>query len=705
MYNITPEEAKEKFTSLTYLGKKIIPDIFGRVEFFYVAEILLDQSVKLSGILKTKREEIPIEEVDLIFEGPPTGFIKGISLHFIGSDITYRELKRLPCQITLSELKEIQKEDINLVLFGEERLTKKAPRLILQDFFGITAELPNPEDAKELMLSDYKRSGTKWICRSDQVLNSLALLKAGGWKIETTKGEEVFLYEGADLDWDEERGFIRLKGTLRFEDQTINLNELKDRRQVPLEKGKVGLLPSHFKLQNFIDHPIPKVQLGLIHDLVGEAIFTRPKGALIAKENIKPNLTFQGVLRPYQQEGLSWLYFLYQNHFSGFLADDMGLGKTIQTLAFLSCIPVESKVLIVLPTSLKFNWLNEIRTFLPSYEKSITLVTYGELRINPLVYTSVEWEVLLLDEAQAVKNSATQIFKAVKGLHARFRLSISGTPIENRLEELHTHFNFLLPDLELDSNPLLLKKLTAPFILRRKKEAVLKELPDKVEEVVRVELFAAERELYDRFLQDVQASDLTLLSQMEILEVILRLRQLACHPQLAGFLSETSSKLTLAVSDIDTLASEERKVLVFSQFTSFLRLMAKALDEKAIPYLMFTGETKNREEIVSQFQSEKGPFVLLMSLKAGGVGLNLTAADTVLLLDPWWNEAVEDQAISRAHRIGQKNTLFVKRYLSVGTIEEKVEELKRSKKNLANQIISEGLDECHWDKEALLTLF
>lgn len=703
MFNITPEEAKEKFSTLTFKGKKLITDIFGRAEFFYVAEILPDQAVKLSGMLKTKRKEIPIEEVDCLFPGPPAGFIKDNLLHFIGSDMTFRELNRLPTIISLSELEEIKEESVEMVLFGEEHIAKREPVLILQDPFGITVKLLHPEDAPELALTDYKKTFNGYQCRSDKVFESLSLLKAGGWRVENKQGQEVLLFEKFDADFDKEEENLKLKGSLSFEGEKLPFKDYTGERQVPLEGNKIGLLPDHFKIDPVLRAPIPRLKAGLILPYVGEALFTRGDAPFIPKKTVSAAASFKGQLRPYQEEGLSWLYFLYQNRLSGFLADDMGLGKTVQTLAFLSLLPQESVFLIVMPASLKFNWSQEIEKFFPAGKGQFTLASYNEVRSSPENFSAF-YDVIILDEAQAVKNKSTQTFKAIKALKGGFRLSISGTPIENRLEELVTHFNFLLPSLELNDNPSLLKRLLRPFILRRRKDDVLKELPEKVEVIVEVEQFAEEREIYHRFLSDARAQDLPSQNRIEILETILRLRQIACHSSLAGYPIEQSAKLEAALSDIEALVSEGRAVLVFSQFTSLLKLVEKSL---SVPCLTFTGETKDKEKVVAAFQQEEGPQVLLMSLKAGGVGLNLTRADAVLLLDPWWNQAAEEQAISRAHRIGQKNSLLVKRYVAKDTIEEKVMELKAHKKNLAGSFVDEGIGdemESVFDMEEMLKL-
>lgn len=691
MFNITPDEAKEKFTSLTFNGKKLVPDIFARAEFFYVAEIKVDQTVKLTGIFKIKNKEIPIEEVDCLFPGPPAGFIKGFFVYFIGSDVTFKELKRLPCVINLEELEEIKQEDLELVIFGEELIKQAPPVLTLLDPFGITAGLNGKKGAADLTATGYEKRGENWVCRSDRVHESLSLLSACGWTIQTAKGEMVVPFDATHLSWEEEGEFIELKGEISFNGEKVDITKVDKQRQVKLDSGKIGLLPDNFKLPSPQNRRVRKEKMGLIADLIGESFYTdtRKKRSLITKMDQNPGPDFKGELRPYQKQGLSWLQFLYQNKFAGFLADDMGLGKTIQTLAFISLLPADKPILIVVPSSLQFNWLAEIRKFLPAREPQITITSYTQLRLKLPFFETTHWEMVILDEAQAVKNDHTQTFKAVKSLNSEFRLSISGTPVENHLSELVTHFKFLLPKLELSEDLYELKKLTAPFILRRRKEQVLLELPEKIEETVWVDFSSGQQEIYDRYLQEARSSDLHSLNNLQILEVILRLRQIACHPKLAGFQTEESAKMQALLEDIEILVSEGRKVLVFSQFTSMLSLIAQALLEKGQNYLLLTGETKNREEVVNHFQHNAAEQIFLVSLKAGGVGLNLTAADTVLLFDPWWNLAIEEQAISRAHRMGQRNSVLVKRYVSRGTIEEKIIALKETKKNLADFIISE----------------
>ena len=465
-------------------------------------------------------------------------------------------------------------------------------------------------------------------------------------------------------------------------------------------------------------------------------------------EETLPTSDFVGQLRPYQQEGVNWLYFLYTSGLHGMLADDMGLGKTVQVIAFLSTLKALHKpVLIIMPTSLVFNWQKEIEKFLPHSKvfihqgvnrariieefprHGIILTTYALLRIDLTLLSKLDYEAVILDEAQAIKNKTSQTFQAVLSLKSDFRLSLTGTPVENTLSELWSHFNFLLPELfgdekafiqnSLESDPRFLKtiqKKIRPFFLRRKKEEVAKDLPEKIEQVVWVEM-GQERQIYDQFLMDFKNNLLQKIQEggvqkyrMQILEAILRLRQICAHPLLVtNYLSEGldvgSAKMEVVLQDIELVAEEGRKVLVYSQFTQLLKLLGKRLKEKGLDFAYLDGEVDNREVEVNRFQEDLNLPIFLISLKAGGVGLNLTAADYVFLLDPWWNEAVENQAIDRAHRIGRKDTVIAKRYVTLATVEEKMMNLKTYKRNLINNLFDEDLKSSQMTLDDLLILF
>lgn len=452
------------------------------------------------------------------------------------------------------------------------------------------------------------------------------------------------------------------------------------------------------------------------------------------KNAVEPK-AFKGELRDYQREGLGWLQFLEEFQFGGCLADDMGLGKTVQILAFLSHryerMPDHDPTLIVVPKSLLFNWRREIERFTPHLsaleyagvsrsalrstfgQHDIILMTYATLRRDIMSLKDFQFDCVILDEAQAIKNPGSQVAKATRLLHARQRLALSGTPIENHLGDMWSIFEFLNPGLlgrssvfKSLSNETDSQRLTEavagglkPFVLRRTKEKVAADLPDRIEETLYCDLGPAETKLYDELKEYYRNSIFTLMDEqglgktkMHVLEALLRLRQAACHPGLldSAKTGESSTKLDVLTEHLEELIAENHKTLVFSQFTSLLAIVKNHLDKANIPYVYLDGSTKDRDAVVQTFQNDKDIPVFLISLKAGGLGLNLTAADYVFLLDPWWNPAVEAQAIDRAHRVGQTRNVIAYRLIARGTIEEKIAELQQNKRKLADAILSEN---------------
>ncbi|MCP3098838.1 DEAD/DEAH box helicase [Myxococcus sp. K15C18031901] len=418
-------------------------------------------------------------------------------------------------------------------------------------------------------------------------------------------------------------------------------------------------------------------------------------------------------LRPYQLAGLSWLTFLRQAGLGGVLADDMGLGKTLQTLCTIG-----PGTLVVAPTSVLPNWEAEVKRFRPSLKVSVyhgpgraldetadvTLTTYALLRLDAEVLGAKTWDMVVLDEAQAIKNPDSQVARAAYALEASFRLALSGTPIENRLEELWSLMHFTNRGLlggrkefeERWSRPVsdnlkgAAEKLRArirPFVLRRLKREVAPELPPRTESVRHVALSEHERAVYDAVYSATREEVVSQLeaggSVLKALEALLRLRQAACHPALVpGQQAKTSSKVQALVEALSTAVDDGHKALVFSQWTSMLDLIEPALKEAGIGFIRLDGSTSNRGAVAASFQDPKGPPVMLISLKAGATGLNLTAADHVFLVDPWWNPSVEAQAADRAHRIGQQRPVMVYRLVSRGTVEEKILTLQDKKRAL-----------------------
>ncbi len=445
----------------------------------------------------------------------------------------------------------------------------------------------------------------------------------------------------------------------------------------------------------------------------------------------------QASLRHYQEVGVDWLAFLRDAELGAVLADDMGLGKTLQTICAL-----RGRALVVCPKSVVHNWAEEIARFRPGLRTSIyhgtereldrdaavTLTTYAVLRLDVAHLAEEEWDVIVLDEAQAIKNEASQTARAAFQLRGKFRVALSGTPVENRLEELWSIMHFANPGLlggrsdfqERYNGPIAAgqpdaaKRLRAkirPFVLRRMKREVLPELPPRSEAVLHVELDDTERSVYNAVRVATKKEVAEKLAQggggsvLVALEALLRLRQAACHPELVpGQHAASSSKIERLLEALEEAASDGHKALVFSQWTGLLDLVEPHLRESGIRFTRLDGSTRDRGAVVADFQSEAGPPVMLVSLKAGGTGLNLTAADHVFLLDPWWNPAVEDQAADRAHRIGQDRPVMVYRMVAKDTVEERIFALQSKKRALADVALGDADHGGGITKDELLAL-
>jgi len=469
-------------------------------------------------------------------------------------------------------------------------------------------------------------------------------------------------------------------------------------------------------------------------------------------KNLKVNL------RKYQKEGFAWLNALYSNNFGGCLADDMGLGKTIQTLSIIVKAMEDSEDkndtqiiqnqmslfdtgknissqeitnLVVLPKSLIHNWKNEITEFAPNlkiaiYEGSqrqklykklhnydIILMSYGILRNDIDILSEIDFFYVVLDESQNIKNPSSKIYKAVIQISAQHRLVLTGTPIENSLTDIWSQMNFindgLLGSIEFFRDNFIqpierendedkqaeLKKIISPFILRRTKNEVLKDLPALTEQTVLCEMTAEQKSIYETEKSQIRNKILELqeLGQMRkssiyILQALNRLRQIANHPNmLEDFSDKDSGKFDEIIEKINILTSANQKILVFSSFVKHLQILADYFEDNNLKYSLLTGKSQKREKIIDDFQNNSDNKIFLISIKAGGVGLNLTSASYVFIIDPWWNPAIENQAISRAHRIGQKNKVMVYRFISENTIEEKIRKLQKKKQKLADEII------------------
>ena len=440
-------------------------------------------------------------------------------------------------------------------------------------------------------------------------------------------------------------------------------------------------------------------------------------------------------LRHYQQQGVDWLAFLRDAELGAVLADDMGLGKTLQTICVL-----RGRVLVVCPKSVVYNWVDEINRFRPGLRASIyqgpkrlldraadvTLMTYAVLRLDSDLLGQEAWDIVVLDEGQAIKNLGSQTARAAFELKGKFRVLLSGTPVENRLEELWSAMHFANPGVlggvsdfqERYVNPIAsgnpeaagrLRAKIRPFVLRRTKREVLPELPPRTDTVLHVELDEAERSVYDAVRVATKKHLAEKLAEgggvLAALEALLRLRQAACHTGLVpGQHAETSSKVERLVEAREDAVAEGLQALVFSQWTSFLDRIEPHLQAAQIRFSRLDGSTRDRAAVVREFQDDAGPPVLIVSLKAGGTGINLTAADHVFLLDPWWNPAVEEQAADRAHRFGQERPVMVYRLVSKDTVEERILVLQDSKRRIAEVALGEAGQAGGITREELMAL-
>ncbi|MGE5186428.1 MAG: DEAD/DEAH box helicase, partial [Acidobacteriota bacterium] len=527
---------------------------------------------------------------------------------------------------------------------------------------------------------------------------------------------------------------------------------------VPLQGGGWGRLPMSWldqhgeRLADLLatrggDHRLPIYSLPDLAKLCED--LDRPPPPQL--ERLRPLLAgFDGIphseahivgeLRPYQQRGVDWLAFCRDTGLGCVLADDMGLGKTIEALAAL-----KGRTLVVSPKSVLFNWQAEAQRFRPDLRVAIysgarraldtgadvVLTSYPILRNDIDTLAAVAWDTVILDESQTIKNPDSQVARAAFRLKGAWKLALSGTPVENRLDELWSQLHFTNPGLlggladfrERWAEPIGLGDATTaahlrerirPFVLRRMKREVAKELPPRTDSILYVELDEAERVTYDTIRAATQRDIVKLLEAgggvMQALEALLRLRQAACHPALlpgavrAGAAPQSSSKLERLMGAIDDAVADGHRALVFSQWTSLLDLIEPHLVREGVGFVRLDGSTVDRAGVVTKFQADDGPPVMLLSLKAGGTGLNLTAADHVFLVDPWWNPAVEDQAADRAHRIGQDKPVMVYRMVARDTVEERILELQERKRGLAEAALSEAGGATAITREDLLAL-
>jgi SNF2 family DNA or RNA helicase len=592
------------------------------------------------------------------------------------------------------------------------------------------------------------------------VNENLNELTAKGFIIEKSTGKR-FLFAVAKIDFEikEDNDWFDINAMVYFGSFQVPFISLKQhilqkKREFTLPDGSIAIIPekwftkfgSLFSLAEGNLLKLKKHHIGLINDLAEDSIANVTLNRKLQRLNDFENIAetrmpvhFKGQLRSYQKAGYNWFSFLREYNFGGCLADDMGLGKTIQTLAMLQKIKEEdqenstySTSLIVMPTSLIYNWLSEAKKFTPKLKVlahtgtnrikdvshfikyDIIITTYGITRVDVGLLKDFYFNYIILDESQNIKNPSSKSFKAVRALKSRHKLALSGTPVENSVSDLWTQLTFLNPGLlgtqayfneeyvvaiekkKDEDKARKLQTIIKPFVLRRTKEQVAAELPSKTEQIFYCDMTEDQAAYYEK-VKSAYRNDLLnsmddgtfVKKQVQLLQGLTALRQLANHPYMIDSAYESDSgKFDNVINTLDNVLKGGHKVLVFSQFVKHLTIFRKYFDAEQIPYAYLDGSTKNRGEIVADYQENPNLKVFLISIKAGGVGLNLTQADYVFILDPWWNPAVEQQAIDRTHRIGQDKKVFIYKFIAKDTVEEKILALQNRKKRLASSLIT-----------------
>jgi SNF2 family DNA or RNA helicase len=635
-------------------------------------------------------------------------------------------------------------------IFHKVKRSVSWERDMMNHIRGLGVELKNGKVVMD------KSEAFSWIKQHQEALNAL------GFNLKQSNKDDKKYFVGSssiNLEVKENNDWFDIHAIIRFGEYEIPFMKLrnlilKKKREFALPNGEIAVIPEEWfsqysELFAFMEEnagenvlKLKKHHLALVHELETGNLATVTINNKLQKlkefkeiEDYPLPAGFKGELRPYQKAGYNWMQFLSKYNFGGCLADDMGLGKTIQTLAMLQNQKEEGVLnasLLVMPTSLLYNWEMEARKFTPKLkifnytgtnrEKDISqfegydlvLTSYGTARIDIEFLKEYYFNYIILDESQAIKNPESIIAHAVKQLKSKHRLILTGTPIENSTMDLWSQITFINPGLlgtqsffrneflnpiEKQQDEVKTKRLYAiikPFILRRQKSQVAKDLPEKAEHIKYCDMTKTQEAEYERVKSEYRNMIIDSLeekgvsgSQMLLLQGLTKLRQIANHPKMVDEKYEgDSGKLEDMLYMLRSALSENHKILIFSQFVKHLSIVREYLFKEGLEYAYLDGSTKERQGQVELFQNNDDIRIFLISLKAGGLGLNLTAADYVFLLDPWWNPAVEAQAVDRAYRIGQKNKVFTYKFITKNTVEEKILNLQRNKQKLAGDLIT-----------------
>ena len=736
------------------IPSKMVPEYFEK----FIKDVAKKADIKASGFEIELRNKITSCSLQLTYDFFKNTYYLNLLFDYNGFSFDNSKTKKIHSEIDTSNLDEIKviqyKRTIEEASF-EKKLVELGCSKTETGLFGLSPKIEKQDPYFNI----------QWAIENQETLESFGFsikdLKLDSKKINTEKVTIEFSNE-VKSDW------FDIKMTVVCDAFEFNFSEIvpniKNRNRLfLLPNGDYFLIPLEWMTLYGPVAKLAKIQNGNLTLLKSNFAVLEDIPELKNSSNLQANIEYQpsplvkATLRHYQIEGVKWLLEHYNNGLGACLADDMGLGKTLQTLSTLVAvqeqlehqkaedvqldlfgneIPVAKeylKALIVLPSSLVFNWYNEARKFTPHFRRvqyigndrkmlskklekyDVIFTSYSIISRDISILEKYNFRYLILDESQYIKNKNSKIFNAINQIKADHKISLSGTPIENSLDDLWSQMQFINPNIlgsytffaenyklpiekKQDENCLLeLKNLIAPFILRRTKEQVLKDLPELSEQIFYCEMEPEQEKLYEeeksKARNSILKTDGSAIDKISIINTLMRLRQLSNHPKMIDSKSEMDSGKYIAVTRyLETLVQSNQKTIVFSSFVSNLNFYKNWCKENKIDFCELTGETSlaDREYQVSRFQNQEKPLLFFISLKAGGVGLNITKASYVVFLDPWWNPFSEKQGIGRAHRIGQMNKVNVVRFIAKNTVEEKIIRLQESKKLLADSLLDEN---------------